>query len=472
MGCDICERIAIYCDRNQLFQKGDGVIVGLSGGADSVFLLWLLAGLQKKWELRIQAVHVNHGIRGEEARKDQEYAVSFAKRLGISCKVEKAEIPSLSEKWKMTEEEAGRTFRYQCFERIRKELGFDKIAVAHHRDDQAETILFQLLRGSGLRGLGGMRPKRGRIVRPLLETGRTEIEAVLEQEGIRYCTDATNGQDIYARNLIRNQVMPYLQEKIQPMAAEHIAGTGTQLQEIMDYIDGQRDLAYEEVVHESERAGCLTMNVQEFEMLSPVIRREIILRMIQELAGRRKDITSMNIESVVSVFQGETGRRIMLPYGLTAEKSYEDLLLYQTGEEAEEMFFCPEIIHPDRKYEIPWVPSGTRYVFFEKKKVENLSKLNLKKHCTKCFDYAKMDSMPMFRFPEEGDFLWLDCAGRVKKLSRLFIDEKVARGERKRMVVLAEAHHILWIPALNRCSAYYYVTGDTKEIIQADLRHM
>ena len=120
MNRDICERIAIYCDRNRLFADGDGVVAGLSGGADSVFLLWFLAKQQERWGLRIQAVHVNHGIRGEEALRDQEYAALFAERNGIPCRVERADIPSLAKEWRMTEEEAGRIFRYQWFERVRE----------------------------------------------------------------------------------------------------------------------------------------------------------------------------------------------------------------------------------------------------------------------------------------------------------------------------------------------------------------
>lgn len=470
MSRDIYERIVIYCDSNQLFCEGDGVVAGLSGGADSVFLLWFLVRMQKRWNLRIQAVHVNHGIRGEEAARDEDYAVLFAERLGVGCRVEQADIPFLAKKWKMTEEEAGRVFRYQCFEKIREELGFDKIAVAHHRDDQAETILFQLLRGSSLRGLGGMRPKTGRIVRPLLETGRKEIEAVLEEQGIRYCTDTTNGQDIYARNLIRNQVMPYLQEKIQPMAPEHIAEAGAHLREIMDYIDCQRDEAYDKIVRQ-DSCG-LAADVERFREVSPVIGREIVLKMIQELSGKRKDITAVHVVSVMSVIGGETGKKVMLPYGLTAEKSYEKLLLYRNGhmvQEGEGGCFRNQEISLEREYVIPWHQDEYCNVVFQKKMVENLSELNLKKHCTKCFDYAKMDSMPVLRHPEEGDFLWLDLTGRVKKLSRLFIDEKVSRRARREMVVLAEGHHVIWIPELNRCSVYYYVTGDTREIIQADL---
>lgn len=469
MNGDIYEKIAIYCDKNQLFEPEDGVIVGLSGGADSVFLLLALTKLQKRWNLHLRAVHVNHGIRGEEALRDQNFAVSFAESLGVVCEVEQADIPSLSKEWQMTEEEAGRTYRYQCFEKWREKLGYHKIAVAHHRDDQAETILFQLMRGSSLRGLGGMRPKREAVVRPLLETGRQELEACLETEQISYCMDSTNEQDIYARNLIRHHVIPYLQEKIQPSAVEHITQTGAHLREIMDYIDGQTAELYQKLVRRNGTR--LFLKEETFKDVSGVLQRELIFQMIQELAGQKKDITSTHIEQIQAVFAGGTGKMAVLPYQLRAEKSYDTLYLYVEEEdsETEEASYLEEEIEILRQYSVLLRGDTLCQVVFEKVSREKLSDYTPKNHCTKCFDYDKMVSMPRFRYPQEGDFLWLDSAGKTKKLSRLFIDEKVEKRQRERIIVLAEGHHILWIPALNRCSAYYYVSEDTREVVLAKL---
>lgn len=466
MNGDIYKRIAVFCDRYQLFGQGDGVVVGLSGGADSVFLLLALCKLQKKWGLRLVAVHVNHGIRGEEARRDEEFAVAYAKCMGVHCYVERADIPGLAARWRMTEEEAGRTFRYQSFEKYREQLGFDKIAVAHHQDDQAETILLQLLRGSSLRGLGGMHPKRGCVIRPLLELGRAELEACLEQEKIAYCTDSTNKQDVYARNLLRNQVMPYLKEKLQPAAVQHIARTGMHLQEVMEYIDEQTEKVYQKLVRRERDKLCLSESA--YRELSGVLQKELIFRLIAELAGRKKDITSVHIEAVLSVYLGETGRRTELPYGLWAEKSYGTLLMYIVKGEKEEEYWEQKISFL-KEYELLLGKRGKCFVRFERLPREKISDLQWKKHCTKCFDYDRMDVMPIFRYPQEGDFLWLDSSGKTKRLSRLFIDEKVGKEERKKTVVLAEEHHILWVPALNRCSAYYYITDDTREVILANI---
>ena len=467
----LCGKIERYCRENNLISEGDGIAVGLSGGADSVFLLYVLSLLKEQWGLRLIAVHVNHGIRGEEAQRDQEYACSFAGSLGIPCKVYKGEVPELAKEQHMTEEEAGRTFRYQCFEECRKESGLQKIAVAHHQEDQAETILFQLLRGSRLRGLGGMRPKRGHIIRPLLGISRKEIEKALFEKQIAYCQDSTNLQDAYSRNLLRNRVIPYLQREIQPAAVPHIVQAGCHLQEIMEFIDGEAEQAYHRIVKKG--IGTRSMQETEYALLPNVLQREVILRMIQELCGQKKDITATHIQMVCGLFNGGTGRKVMLPYGIQAEKSYGFLSLYrkENMEENEgNLPYLGENIEFQKEYEMLLGEERHCFIVFEKGGKEKIPGNNWKMHCTKCFDYDRMGCMPKLRFPENGDYMWLDQAGRTKKLSRLFIDGKVSREQRGKTLVLAEGHHILWVPALNRCSAYYYVTEKTEKVVYAYMR--
>ncbi len=469
---NLYETIEGYCRKHNLFSYGDGIVVGLSGGADSVFLLNVLSKIKESWELHLIAVHVNHGIRGEEAQRDQEYAKVFAESLGIPCKIYKENIPELAKKHHMTEEEAGRVYRYQCFEECRKELAYQKIAVAHHQEDQAETILFQMLRGSGLRGLGGMRPKREYIIRPLLGISRKEIEKTLQEEQIAYCQDSTNLEDAYARNLLRNKVIPYLQKEVQPETVSHIVRTGNHLREVMEYIDEQTNEMYARIVKKEQ--GKRSMDFAKYCRLSVVLQRELILRIIQELCGRKKDITSAHVQMVVSLFEGETGKKVMLPYNLRAEKSYDIVSLYineQAAEECAKPSYLGDTIIFQKEYEMLLANGKNGFVVFEKGGREKIPEDNWKKHCTKCFDYDRMGSMPKLRYPENGDYLWLDQTGRTKKLSRLFIDGKVPREQRGKTLVLAEGCHILWVPVLDRCSAYYYVTKNTKEIIYAYARN-
>lgn len=462
------DKVEQFCKEQELFQKGDGIIIGISGGADSVFLAKALYYMKEKWKLQLQGVHVNHGIRGEEALRDQEYAVQFCHTLGIPCKVYRENIPKLAQEWKMSQEEAGRKYRYQVFETLRKELGFQWIAVAHHEDDQAETILFQMVRGSSLRGMGGMRPKRDHIIRPLLCIRREQIEEQLEQEEIAYCTDSTNLEDMYARNQFRHHVIPYMQEKIQSATVEHIAATGAGLQEVMDYIDEQSLQAYEQSVYHREHREIMTYDA--FVSLHKVLQKEVILRMIQRLAGRKKDITAVHIRDVQKIFLGETGKNVHLPYGLQAEKSYDKLIIEKRDSRKSPKEKITGKIVWDKEYILEDEEDKRYSIRFYLSHREKNYKNNEKNLCTKCFDYAKMDSMPTFRYPENGDYLWLDTEGHTKKLSRLFIDEKVPAKKRSKTLVLAINHHILWVPVLGRCSAYYYISQNTREMICADIQ--
>ena len=169
------KKVDDYIIKNELIGYGDGIVLGLSRGADSVCLLRVLCLLRDKYKLTIHAVHVNHGIRGNEAKRDEEFSLKLANECGVSCHVVHADIPALAIKWKMTEEEAGRKVRYEEFAKASESLNCKLLAVAHHANDQAETVLFRMCRGTGIKGMCGMLPKRDNIIRPLLCVTMGEI---------------------------------------------------------------------------------------------------------------------------------------------------------------------------------------------------------------------------------------------------------------------------------------------------------
>ena len=234
-----------YCVEHELLANGDGIVIGLSGGMDSVCLLQVLAALRNEWQLRLVCVHVHHGIRGTAADEDAAFAQRLAAKYNVSFRLYEMDIPQLAKEQGLSEEEAGRNYRYQCFEEVRKELNFDKIAVAHHRDDQAETVLWQILRGSGLRGVCGMRAGRANIIRPLLCLDRQQIEQIVRGNGDGWREDATNREEKYTRNKIRNRVFPYIEQEIQPMARRHLVDLAEDCQRAWDYIERQMLEQYE-----------------------------------------------------------------------------------------------------------------------------------------------------------------------------------------------------------------------------------
>ncbi|MCI9080129.1 MAG: tRNA lysidine(34) synthetase TilS [Lachnospiraceae bacterium] len=452
-----------------LISCGDKIVAGVSGGADSVFLFMVLAGLAREYSLSLCAVHVNHGIRGEEAVRDEEFTKNFVQGLGYRCEVFCKDIPGLARDLKITEEEAGRRYRYECFESIRNSLGFDKIAVAHHKDDQAETVLFQLFRGSGIKGLGGMKPENGNIIRPLLGIRRCEIENALLMENVGYCIDCTNSVNKYSRNIIRNVIIPYIEENIQPAITERLSGTAGQLRDIYTYIDTEAEKLYKEIVKEDN--GICMVDVGIIGKEDIVLQREIFLRMAGYVAGQCKDITSKHIGMVASLVCKDTGKKACLPYGMVAYRNYDKICIMKEGQDVQVQPGNNNIIDicVPGKTELEYINGEKHIILFERMDRNDISHIIEKNYCTKCFDYDKIKFMPQFRYPENGDYIWLRMDGSKKKLSRVFIDSKIPASERARIWVLAEGSHILWIPSMGRCSAYYYVTGRTREVLRATL---
>lgn len=450
------EKIRLFCEKNQMFEREDGIVIGLSGGADSVFLLHFLKNIQKQYALRLYAVHVHHGIRGAEADQDQEFARQCAQSLEIPFESVQYDIPFLAEREGMSEEETGRYYRYQYFREFAKHQGCRRIAVAHHKDDQAETVLFQLLRGSGLRGLGGIRPCQDDIIRPLLAVSRQEIEEELRAEGIGWREDSTNRERNYARNKLRLEVIPFLQKEIQSETVGHMAETALQMQAVWEYIDKQVKLVIEELVY--CESGRICFDCSAFLETDSTLQPYVLLELMEEMAGSRKDLGSVHVSAWMELIRGETGKRISLPYHMQAGKDYD--VIWLTKLEGAERGKKSERYQNSARGDT--LPGAMEMQQISR---EKLSARIPKNHCTKWFDYAKIMVGFVWRHPMPGDFMVIDRLGHTKKLSRILIENKIPREKRNALWVLADGEHILWAPQIRRTSVGYYVTEETKEVL-------
>ncbi len=226
------KKVNNYIREHDMLAAGDRAVVGVSGGADSICLLHLLASLQKTMEMELLAVHVHHGLRGEEAERDARFVEAVCRSLAIPCVIVREDVETYAREQGLSLEEAGRNLRYRAFRKAaegwksRNGQGRYRIAVAHQKEDQVETILHNLFRGSGLRGLSGMAPVRGEIIRPLLCVGRQEVLDYLEENQHDYCVDSTNETLDYTRNKLRNYLIPEICREINNGAAEHIRAAG------------------------------------------------------------------------------------------------------------------------------------------------------------------------------------------------------------------------------------------------------
>jgi tRNA(Ile)-lysidine synthase len=471
-----------FCETNHIFQQGDNVAIGFSGGGDSVYLALMLLALAEPFGLKLWLVHVNHGIRGEEADRDQEFCERFARENSLPILLFRGDVSAMAREQKRSLEEAARQFRYDCFRKALEEQDFNKIAVAHHQDDQAETIVFQMMRGSGLRGLGGMKAVTGNLVRPLLPLRRREIRQDLEALGQAWCEDSTNQETQYSRNRIRHQVMPLLEESVNSSATEHIARCGEQFQWIQQFLNEELDKRLGELSLQTTPQGRLMVSVQGLLGLPRALQMEMAHRLLVMQAGKSRDITFSHLEALLALAQGETGKRLDLPYAIKAGKDYDTLWLQNASavsapEEVQTSHFFWEKTRTEAlEIKVPAMTEGELVLTLSRE--GDSERLSLqegkipKKICTKWFDYDKISSTLEIRRPQSGDFLWLDAARTKRKsLSRLMIDSHVPREQRERIWVMAEGSSIVWIPELGRQSVAYYVSDETSKILCGTIDH-
>ena len=277
-----------------MLQKGDKVVAGVSGGPDSMALLHILLSLKEEYGLFITVVHINHGLREEESEGDAHFVEQYCLQNRIPCKIENMQIREMALERGMGLEEAGRQARYQAFEDAAKSCGGAKIAVAHNKNDQAETVLMRLCRGAGLKGLSGIAPVRGEIIRPLIDCTREEIEGYCREQSIDYCVDKTNALDIYTRNKIRIQLLPFLEREINPNMVETLARTAEILSAENRFLDQEADKAFLQCAKKEKEA---------------VVLDAALLSQIPEAVGRRVvflAVAAVTGLSLIHIFCGES----------------------------------------------------------------------------------------------------------------------------------------------------------------------
>lgn len=453
------EKTKAFIRQHQLFERGAGIIIGFSGGADSVALLNILYELAQAMELRLAAVHVHHGIR-QEAEEDAIFCEKMCRERQIPFYCKYVNVPKMAEKLHLTEEEAGRKARYDTFEAYRISLGMDHIAVAHHQNDQAETMLFQLFRGSGLRGLAGIPVKRGTVIRPLLGVTRVEIEAYLEQRGLAYVTDKTNESDVYTRNKIRHHIIPQA-EQITSGAVGHMGQASEQLREVLDYMTLQARAFLDK--HGAYKKGEFVLTLTEFEQQHIALQKMIVMEGVLLLAGSRKDITQRHIASILHLAGKEGEKRVHLPGEMVVVKSYDKLVFRRKAQIPESGVSDAVKVEPNAVYTLP----DGRVLETKLLEGENLENIP-ENDCTKWFDYDKITGTLFLRNREQGDYLTIRDDGARKSLKEYLINEKIPREARDTLLVLAEGKHIVWVLE-KRMSAYYKITAHTQKILQVHI---
>ncbi len=291
------------------------VVAGVSGGADSVCLLYVLCEYRRQTPFELYVVHVEHGLRGEESLADARFTQELCGKLGVPCRVVPAQVERVSQEEGISVEEAGRRERYRIFREIKEECAAQRIAVAHNQNDQAETVLWNLARGSGLRGLGGMSPVRDDIIRPLLFTSRERIEQILAEAGLGWRTDRTNLQQDYTRNRIRLSILPQMERELNTRAAEHIADAAGRLKRVQEYLDLVTDSVEEQCIRRERDSVCVSL--QALRAQDGLIQEELLRRAVS-LCGGLRDFGDVHLRALLHLCTLDCGREISLPGRLRA----------------------------------------------------------------------------------------------------------------------------------------------------------
>ncbi|WP_066889726.1 tRNA lysidine(34) synthetase TilS [Clostridium nigeriense] len=452
-------KVRDFVIENNLIQNGDKVLVALSGGPDSVCLLSILYKLKDYFNIEIGAAHVNHMLRGEEALKDEEYARHICCELGVEFFSRSIDIKKISESKGISHELAGREERYKFFEIISKENGYNKIAIAHNANDQAETILMNMMRGSGIEGLCGIRSKRkGGIIRPILCLSRSEIEEYCSENKLNPRIDKTNLENIYNRNKVRLDILPYMKNNFNKDIVETINRMANLLQIDNDFIEKECNNSYKKYCTINKKE--LVISKEAF-LIEKAILTRIIKKSFIEFSGKHNNFEMKHVYEVISLANNSTNKRINLPNGIIAENIYGDIYLKfinKVKSENKEVILNKNQVD---KRNIEYEDYNISFdILTNKNNIEFSNNLLIK-----YFDYDKIKEKLIIRKRKNGDKMVPLGMNGTKKIKDIFMDLKIPVEQRDNVPILCFDNEIAWLVE-HKVSDRFKVTRETKNIIK------
>ncbi len=412
-----------------MINYGDSIIVGVSGGADSMCLLHFLVSIQKQYALNITVAHINHNLRGDEALSDQHFVEAECKKLGVECKVLSADINKITAQTGEGSEECGRRIRYEFFSKLSSQNG--KIATAHTLSDNAETILFNMVRGSGLKGLMGIPRTRGNIIRPIIDITRQQVEAYCSENNIAYITDSSNLTDDYSRNKIRNNVVPILKDinptfeqsflRLSQIASQQLEAISINANKLLDTARVKNGYSCEKLLHEH----------------SATVKQAVIIAL--QKAGCTS-YQEKHISLIYNIIKDKHGA-VQLDNNFTATSTQGVFRVYKNTEnnlqQSEKLYLKDknEFVINNQKINIEII---TKQKFDEFVKVHNLLVKNAIDYDIISFDTQIRTRMPKDTFKQYG-------RGVTKTLKKLFIDAKIPAEKRNSIPIIATQNKVFWV---------------------------
>jgi tRNA(Ile)-lysidine synthase len=450
---------------SRMVTPGDKILVAVSGGADSISLLYLLQEMQEEFRFELAIAHMDHMARGEESAEDARFVEALGRKLGLATFVEKVNVSETKEALKTSFQETGRILRYRFLEDTLKNIQGTKLALGHTADDQVETILINLLRGSGLTGLAGMPEMRGTVIRPLIDCTRAEVEAYLASKNLEYREDASNADNKYLRNRVRHELLPVL-KTFNRQIASNLRETAKIIRDDDQCLTNQARRLYQDLT--SPQTDGVTLDRVKFNQQPKAYQKRVLREAIFQVQGDLRRVTAGHIQDIIELFrESRVGKKINLPGQLIAVAGPFGVELLKRAEM--------------RSVDVPNSQTGlnsTRLLVPGATKIDGTG-LNLHTKLIACenwqdlkknpdqayLDFDKTGATIHARFFRPGDrFVPLGMTGH-KKLKSFFIDEKVSREQRESIPILTTGMgDIIWVYG-KRIADNFRVTHTTRKIL-------
>ncbi|MDO5713054.1 MAG: tRNA lysidine(34) synthetase TilS [Tissierellia bacterium] len=444
---NILENLRKELIETHLVKPYDQVVIGCSGGPDSMFLLELFRRLEEELSLEIIVAHVNHGVRGEAAKRDADFVQNYCKRYHLSFQLLETNMNEKAKEWKISPEEAGRKLRYDFFHSLIQQGG--RIAVAHNLDDQAETVLMRLIRGTGPDGAGGMEVEKGAVIRPLLQTYRRDIVAYLQEKEIPYCIDQTNLETEYTRNYIRRKILPFMKE-VNPLTKEALVRYSFLAQKDREYFDHVVEQYINDSVQISKDYIIIDSSIKE---LPEALSLRVLRKLYETIAGTGKDFTYHHVSLLKEGLSLPSGKVLVFPRNILFTSEFGSFRLSRKVEK------------DIRQFPLQFGENKTPWGIF--------TVLKRKEYSSPSEDeaYFSMD-LPIkdivLRTRRPGDWMIPFGKSSKTKVKDIFQSEKTPKSQREIIPFMMYKDRILWIPGVKRSNEFLY-TNDEGILIKREV---
>lgn len=434
--------------KHNLIQQNDHIVVGVSGGADSICLLHFLHSIKHIFNIKITAVHINHCMRGKEADDDCLFVQNFCKNLNIPVEVFNFDILKIAKDEKLTTEEAGRKYRYYAFNKVAQKQNAQKIAIAHNKDDNAETVIMRFFRGTGLKGLCGISYKRDNIIRPILDCLRQDIENYCIQNNLEYKNDYTNSMDIYTRNKIRLKTLPHIKQNFNPNIVDNIQAMCNIFSEENEFLDNLATKALNDcIAYKNDEK--ITLNIQKLLNLHLVMQKRVLRLCLSYFNKQLYNVSYEHINMIIQMLKKQTGKKINLPNNLYVYKQYDNLIITKFDQNKKPLNYSYKI-NIDEKIFIKEINKNLILT----KNIINIST----KGYTILLNCDKINNSLFIRQRNNGDKIYIN--NMKKKVKNLFIDLKIPQQQRDLYPMLLCDEKIIGILGLCLCNEYKPTTKE------------